>query len=246
MKGSFRRSLLGYRPSEVDAEIAARNEALAASERARAEWQGKVSELESATERLSQAVVARDHELRRLRDEIASLRVPEEPETGTFPLPRQIEELRAQARGQATQIRMRALRDAAELVQRVSEAAKLPDAAGKLLEALDGSGMEASLSGPESNGRAPDGVFEGTVSVDVGPLTDFSQLVELEDAAGSIHGTSEISIKRFSKGRATLDVKLDEPVALLDELEQRCDLEFKVRSRREDGVVLDVDDPAPE
>jgi hypothetical protein len=201
-------------------------------------------------------VVDRDRELRRLRDEIASLRVPEEPETGTFPLPHQIEELRAQARGQATQIRLRALRDAAELVQKVSEAAKLPDAAGRLLQALDGSGVEAAAmeevpprprTEPSSNGRAPDGVFEGTISVDVGPLTDFSQLVELEDAAESIDGTSEISIKRFSKGRATLDVRLDEPVALLHELEQRCDLEFRVRSLREDGVVLDVDeDPAPE
>jgi len=254
MRGSFRRSLLGYRPREVDAELAARDEALAASERARAEWQGKVTELEAATERLSQAVIARDRELRRLRDEIAELRVPEEPETGTFPLPRQIEELRAQARGQATQIRMRALRDAAELVQRVSEAAKLPDAAGKLLEALDGSGVEAAAieevpprpqAEPASNGKVPDGVFEGTVSVDVGPLTDFSQLVLLEDAAESIDGTSEISIKRFSKGRATLDVRLDEPVALLHELEQRCDLEFKVRALHEDGVVLDVDDERP-
>ena len=237
--------MLGYRPSEVDADLAARDEALAASERARAEWQGKVGELEGAVERLSQAVVERDRALRRLRDELAEQRPPvEEPETGTFPLPNQIEQIRAQARGQATQIRLRALRDAAELVQRVSEAAKLPDAAGKLLEALDGSGMEASLAEPtpNGNGTVPDGMFEGRVSVDVGPLTDFSQLVRLEDAAESIDGTAEISIKRFSKGRATLDVRLDEPVKLLDELEQRCDLEFKVRSLREDGVVLDVDE----
>ncbi len=250
MRRSFRRSLLGYRPAEVDAAIAARDEAISAAERARAEWQGKVVELEGVAERLSEAIEARNRELRRMRDEIADLRMPVESETGSFTIPRQLEDLRAQARGQATQIRMRALRDAAELVQKVSEAARIPDAAGKLLDALDGSGVEAEAieraapppaqAEPNANGRA-DGVFEGTVSVDVGPLRDFSQLVELEDAAGAIGATSEISIKRFSKGRATLDVRLDEPVALLRELEQRCDLEFRVRSLRVDGVVLDVD-----
>ena len=52
-----------------------------------------------------------------------------------------IEALHAQARGQATQIRMRALKDAAELVQKgVGGGEAAGDAAGKLLEALDGRG----------------------------------------------------------------------------------------------------------
>ena len=62
-----------------------------------------------------------------------------------------------------------------------------------------------------------------------------------EDAARSIGATSEISIKRFSEGRATMAVQLREPVALLRELEERCDLEFVIRDTRRDRVVLDVD-----
>ena len=42
---------------------------------------------------------------------------------------RELEEIRTQARGQATQIRPRALRDAANLVDRVSDVARLSGAA---------------------------------------------------------------------------------------------------------------------
>ena len=87
----------------------------------------------------------------------------------------------------------------------------------------------------------PEELFDGLVEVEVGPLNDFSQLVLFEDAARSIAATSEISIKRFSGGRATMAVQLREPVALLRELEERCDLEFKVRDTRGDRLVLDVD-----
>ncbi len=42
------------------------------------------------------------------------------------------------------------------------------------------------------------------------------------------------------EGRATLEMALTEPVELLRELEQRCDLEFRVRDLRADRVILDV------
>ncbi len=78
------------------------------------------------------------------------------------------------------------------------------------------------------------------VEIEVGPLDDFSQLVGFEDAAGGITATSEISVKRFAQGRATLQMKLAEPVELLHELEQRSPFEFHVRQRRFDRLVLDV------
>ena len=65
-------------------------------------------------------------------------------------------------------------------------------------------------------------VFEGMVEVEIGPLDDFSQLVGFEDAMGGIGATREISVKRFAQGRATLEMKLAEPVELLRELEERC------------------------
>jgi hypothetical protein len=218
----LRRSFLGYRRSEVDAELAARDAAIAATEGALATCRAKTEELERVARRLSEIVVERNRELRTVREELAELRAAdEEGMRSIVALGRQLEEIRVAARGQATQIRLRALRHAAELVQRASEGAGKAD------------------GGDEGSGN---GLFNGTVHVDVGPLSDFSQLVALEDAAGSIDATSEISIKRFSRGRATLAMQLSEPVELLQELEERCDLEFKVRSLRDDSVILDVDE----
>ena len=91
-----------------------------------------------------------------------------------------------------------------------------------------------------SNGDARD-VFDGLIEVEVGPLSDFDQLASFEDAANGIGAAEEISVKRFTKGRATLEMRLSEPVALLLELEERAPFEFTVRGRREDRVVLDVD-----
>ena len=89
-------------------------------------------------------------------------------------------------------------------------------------------------------GRQPGELFEGLVEVDVGPFSDFSQLVGFEDAAGGIGAMSEISVKRFKQGRATLAMRFKQPVELLRELEDRAPFVFKVRDRRSDRLVLDV------
>lgn len=80
-----------------------------------------------------------------------------------------------------------------------------------------------------------------SISVDIGPFDDFSQLVRFEDAANAIGETGDISIKRFSGGRARIDVSLSEPIDLLRELESRCELDFVVRSQSDAEIVLDVE-----
>lgn len=88
-----------------------------------------------------------------------------------------------------------------------------------------------------------DGLYRGDVRLEIGPLGDFSQLVGFEDAVGRL-GASAISIERFSEGRATLSMHLDQPVELLRELEELSELDFKVRHTAPDNLVLDVDDDA--
>jgi hypothetical protein len=250
----------------VDAALAAVHEELAVGERALAEKEARASQLERVASHLSERVVTRERELRELRQELAELRAGgDEGARSVAALARQLVEIRAQARGQATRMRLRALRDAAEVSDRITELGRRPgEAGGRLIEALEetirriAEGAEAGWDADESSaapqraaaiangrpGRAPDAeeLFKGLVHVEVGPLSDFSQLVLFEDAARSIGATSEISIKRFSQGRATMAVQLREPVALLRELEDRCDLEFRVRDLRHDRVVLDVDE----
>jgi hypothetical protein len=221
----------------------------------------RIVDLEQVCELLSERLVAWERERRLLREELEEARVrKEEWVEALAALARQLEEVRAQARGQATRLRMRALRDAARLSDRIAELARNPGEAGELIAAMEemartlADGGEAELlaeeeaarAGAGANGRPDEGadpadLFKGLVHVEVGPLRDFSQLVLFEDAARSIGATSEISIKRFSEGRATMAVQLREPVALLRELEERCDLEFVVRDMRKDRVILDVD-----
>ena len=234
---------------------AAAQDAAASAEALRAR-DAKIGDLERVTERLGERIVGRERELREVRDELADALARAADDTHALvALARQVEEVRSQARGQATRIRLRALHDAADLGEKFAELAKRPGSAGgRLIETLEETvrrlgaedlEREAAEAAARSNGhdagRDPKDLFAGLVEVDVGPLSDFSQLVLFEDAARSIGATSEISIRRFSEGRAQMEVQLREPVALLRELEERCDLEFVVRDMRRDRVVLDVD-----
>jgi hypothetical protein len=274
----LRRSLLGYRRADVHEALAARdgaveelgeelgraNERLATQgaelDAAAIELTGRerrIGDLEQVATALSQRVVEREHELRALRAELARTRSSGDANLAALSaLARELEDVRGQARGQATRMRLRALREAAEIADHVGELSRRPaEMRERLLEALTEAvgriGVEPIEGEVIVNGRgATNGhrdvdaadLFEGLIEVEIGPLSDFSQLVVFEDAAKSIAGTAEISVKRFSEGRATLAMSLAEPVELLRELEERCDLEFSVRDMRADRLVLDVGD----
>ncbi|MEO8091872.1 MAG: hypothetical protein ABI726_04075 [bacterium] len=198
-------------------------------------------------------MVEREGELRRLGAELVRRGDETDGHLATLTaLINELEEVRRTARGQATRIRLRALHDAAELSERIAELSKRPSGMReRLLEGLSEAisriggeqDDEEEVAPVSTNGHAvrdPADLFNGLIEVEIGPLADFSQLVGFEDAAKSIAATSEISVKRFSEGRATLEMALTEPVELLHELEQRCDLVFRVRDLRADRVILDV------
>ena len=268
MRSGFKRSLLGYRPRDVKAALDARDSALAESGRSLAaaasegeRFRTRVAQLELAADRLSDRVVSGERELEATRAELERLREQgERPLHALVALADEIDGIRRQARGQATRMRMLALREAAELSGRLAELARGPEETReRLLEAI-GEAL-AGIGGIREPARAPaepempvngavngsaariaEDVFVGSVEVEVGPLSDFAQLVGFEDAAGEIDATSEITVKRFAHGRATLSMRLGEPVELLRELEERAPFEFKVRDLRADRVVLDVDE----
>ncbi len=212
-----------------------------------------MEELERIATRLAERVVERGQELHAVRAEIAALRAQGDEGMRTLAvLAENLETVRRQARGQATRMRLRALRDAAELSRRIGRLAEGPDEAGERLTRSLEEAIERIAAADEeqddplaaaSNGhweREPGELFEGLVEVDVGPLSDFSQLVGFEDAAAGIGATSEVSVKRFTRGRATLAMRFKQPVELLNELEERAPFEFRVRDTRSDRVVLDV------
>jgi hypothetical protein len=245
--GSFKRSLLGYRRAEVDAALAVRDARHWALERDAEEALERLREASDAAEQaeqelgsLSSMVIEREREIRGLQERLREANERHDRNVASLhSVSAKLEEIQAQARGQATRIRMKALREAVEVGRRAQE--------------LSDAEAGARAAEPSANGsaaaqveRAARYLYEGIVKVEIGPLDDFSQLVGFEDAAGQIDATSEISVERFSEGRATISMRLDEPVELLRELEQRSPLDFRVRRSADDNLILDVDDAGPD
>jgi hypothetical protein len=199
--------------------VAERDEAVAARDAALCEARVRIDELDRVGMHLSRRVVERERELASLRG--------------------QIDEVCAQARGYATRVRMQALRQAASIAGGSGSAA-----ADSLPPDEHAAAAETAAEAPESTfgvrPAAPAELCEGVVQLEIGPLADFSQLVGFEDAAGAIEGTSEISVTRFSAGRASLDLRLSKPVDLIRELARRSPVEFEVRSLRDGRLILDL------
>lgn len=231
----FRRSLFGYRRAEVEEAISSRDAQILHCERQAVAQAQAIAEMETETTALAGMVLEREREIR-VRDE----RLREANEThdrsiaALDAITARLEELEAQARGQATRIRMKALREAVEVSKKVKA----------LTEVDPAYQTEPQAAAPESP-PAEDPLYAGRVKLEIGPLGDFSQLVGFEDAIGQL-GASEISVERFSEGRATLSMNLDQPVDLLRELEELSNVDFKVRHNAPDNLILDVDDDSNE
>ena len=242
--GSFQRAFLGYRRPEVDAAITARDSHI---QDLRRELSG-AAEVEAELTSLSGMVIEREREIRGLTEQLREANERHDRSIVSLEaVSARLHEIEAQARGQATRIRMKALREAVEVGRRAQELSDAEEMPAPLAE--ESHDVEASANGraetANGEGEISQETFEGTIRVEIGPLGDYSQLVGIEDAIGRLGG-SEISIERFSEGRATLSMNLDEPVDLLRELEEHSPLEFRVRRAADDNLVLDVDDDDPD
>jgi hypothetical protein len=280
---SFRWALFGYRRLEVDAAVAARDSHIAGLERHAATLGECNSALESQSliqaraiasneadlSSLSGMVIERERTIRDLTERLEEANACHDRSIASLDaVSARLEDLQAQARGQATRIRMKALREAVEVGKRVQQ---LNDAESGEMEAdepapsadiaAEAAAIEEAAPQPSTNGSTngngnghapidPDiswepGLYEGKVRLEIGPLGDFSQLVGFEDTVGKI-GATDISVERFSEGRATFSMRLDQPVDLLRELEALSSLDFKVRHTEPDNLILDVDEDGPE
>ncbi|HEV2789722.1 MAG TPA: hypothetical protein VGV69_00300 [Solirubrobacterales bacterium] len=233
----FKRSFFGYRRFEVEEAINARDARILGLELRADAQREAVASLEGETATLSGMVIEREREIRLLGERLREANECHDRSIASLEaITARLEELESQARGQATRIRMKALREAVEVSRKVQA----------LTEAEAAQQGEANGNGAAPAAPAEEGLYEGQVKLEIGPLDDFSQLVGFEDAVGQI-GASEISVERFSEGRATFSMQLDEPVDLLRELEELSSLDFKVRHNAPDNLILDVDeDQGPE
>jgi hypothetical protein len=281
---SFRWALLGYRRPEVDTALVARDSHIAGLEGQSAVLGERNAALESQAfiqataianheadlTSLSGMVIERERTIRDLTERLEEANACHDRSIASLDaVSARLEDLQAQARGQATRIRMKALREAVEVSKRVqelndiegrTEAEDADDVAAPDI-AAEAAAVEEAAPAPSANGstnanangHAPSdppttwepGLYEGKVRLEIGPLGDFSQLVGFEDAVGRL-GATDISVERFSEGRATFSMRLAQPTELLRELEDLSILDFKVRQTAPDNLILDVDDDGPE
>jgi len=237
--GSFKRALLGYRSREVDAAISMHHDWVEALERQIEDAEVRVRIAAEATARveaeassLSGMVIEREREIRTLSERLREANERHERSiVSLHAVSDRLEEIQSQARGQATRIRMKALREAVEVSRRTQE----------LTEAHEGTANGATQANVGGAEAALGELFEGLIKLEIGPRGDFSQLVGFENAVGRL-GAQEISVERFSEGRATVSMQFDEPVALLRELEENAPFDFNIRRTADDNLVLDVDE----
>ena len=228
----FRRGFLGYRRAEVEDAISARDARILGLELTAEAHRASLAELEGETASLSGMVLEREREIRTLSERLREANECHDRSIASLDaITSRLEEVEAQARGQATRIRMKALREAVEVSKKVKELTEIEPA----LRA------ETEAQAPAEAETAGEGLYKGEVKLEIGPLGDFSQLVGFEDAVGQL-GASEIKVDRFSEGRATFSMQLDEPTDLLSELEELSSLDFKVRHTAPDNLILDVDE----
>jgi hypothetical protein len=235
----FRRSLFGYRRAEVENAISSRDAQILELGRKADSQRETIVEMEGETTALAGMVLEREREIR-VRDErlCEANQIHDRSIASLDAITVRLEELEAQARGQATRIRMKALREAVEVSKKVKALTDIDPA----FQTEPRAQTEPEADAAES-GAADDALYAGRVKLEIGPLGDFSQLVGFEDAVGQL-GASEISVERFSEGRATFSMNLDQPVDLLRELEELSNVEFKVRHNAPDNLILDVDEDA--
>jgi hypothetical protein len=289
---SFRRTLFGYRKPEVDAAVVARDahisgleqqatvlgEAKAALESQSLIQARAIASNEADLTSLSGMVIERERTIRDLTERLEEANACHDRSIASLDkVAARLEELQAQARGQATRIRMKALREAVEVGKRAqllndiedeegspggglrddSADIAAPDIAADAEAAAEAAAQAAPM--PSANGSSINGsghgnghaiepgtswtpgLYEGKVRLEIGPLGDFAQLVGFEDAVGKL-GATDISVERFSEGRATFSMRLDRPVDLLRELEAVSFIDFKVRHTAPDNLILDVDE----
>jgi chromosome segregation ATPase len=228
--GGFKRALFGYRRAEVEDAISIRDARILGLELNGDAARAALSELETETTSLTGMVLEREREIRCLNERLREANECHDRSIASLDaITSRLEEVEAQARGQATRIRMKALREAVEVSKKVKELTEIEPA------------LQAEADAGQGPAADDESLYEGKVKLEIGPLGDFSQLVGFEDAVGQI-GASEIKVDRFSEGRATFSMRLDEPTDLLSELEELSALDFKVRHNAPDNLILDVDE----
>ena len=74
-------------------------------------------------------------------------------------------------------------------------------------------------------------LFDTAIELDAGPFGDLGSLTAFEQALAALPGVSEVYIRGFEAGRATIDLSLHAPAPLLEEMTERLPYVLDVASQ---------------
>lgn len=83
-------------------------------------------------------------------------------------------------------------------------------------------------------------LFGREIEVDAGPFSDFASLSAFERALHALPKVEDVYIRRFEGERALIDLTLEEPAPLLDEMTERLPYTLDVNSAVSDRISVTV------
>jgi hypothetical protein len=92
---------------------------------------------------------------------------------------------------------------------------------------------------PDASGRQ----FEGQLVINVGPFTDIATLGTFEQALAQLPQTEDVYVRGFEGNRALVDLKLNGPVPLLDELCRALPFDLSLVEIGYGRITIDVELP---
>jgi hypothetical protein len=92
---------------------------------------------------------------------------------------------------------------------------------------------------PQATPPAPE-VFGPAIELDAGPFGDLASLTRFEQSLHALPGVSEVYIRGFAAGRATIDLALHAPSPLLQEMTDRLPYRLDVGSTDRSHISVTV------
>lgn len=235
----------GIEDAIAELERAVSNRRLEMVQAGISERESQISELEGIAEALAEEVVDRDQQIEDLRKQLDEVR---ERNAGIYEsLADAVEEteaLRAEARGQATRIRMQALRYAARLDFRAAAEDEITAGLERVVDDVEVAEPGQPLVGPANEGTgiepAPPALEPGQVELDIGPIGDFGQLLEVETALARVEQGAAARFVRFSRGRAVFGIEEIDCDEVRSALEAALSQGLEVRDDRSEAIVIDL------
>jgi hypothetical protein len=97
---------------------------------------------------------------------------------------------------------------------------------------------------PEAPAAAPLDVFDTAIELEAWPFGDLASLMEFESSLHALPGVTEVYIRGFEGGRATIELALDQPSPLLHEMALNLPYRLDVRSQDPGHIAMAVEPAA--